>query len=114
TREPLMRANVLPAATEIALAVGDLDAARAACRSLDEIAAMFATEAIEALAAHSRARLHLAEGDAQAALGPLRRALWVWQKIGAPYPMARVRVDLARACQALGDDEGARLEREIA
>ncbi|MFL5308431.1 MAG: LuxR C-terminal-related transcriptional regulator [Polyangia bacterium] len=114
TQEPLVRATVLPAAVEIAVAVGDLEAARAACRSLDEIAAAFATEAIEALAAHSRARLHLADGDAQAALGPLRRALWVWQKIGAPYPMARVRVDLARACQALGDGEGARLEREIA
>ncbi|HVY40828.1 MAG TPA: response regulator transcription factor [Polyangia bacterium] len=113
-REPLARAAVLPAAVEIAIATGDLATARAACRSLDEIAATFATEVLEALAAHARARLHLAEGDAQAALGPLRRALWVWQKTGAPYPTARVRVDLARACQALGDHEGARLEREIA
>ena len=67
-----------------------------------------------ALAAHGRGRIHLAEGDAQAALGPLRRAFWVWQKIGAPYPAARVRVDLARACQALGDGEGARMELEVA
>jgi DNA-binding NarL/FixJ family response regulator len=44
----------------------------------------------------------------------LRRAFWVWQKIGAPYPAARARVDLARACQALGDGEGARMELEVA
>jgi DNA-binding CsgD family transcriptional regulator/tetratricopeptide (TPR) repeat protein len=112
--DPLTRAKLLPAAIEIDLAVGELDGARAACRQLDEIAAIFATEVLGALAAHGRGRLHLAEGDAQAALGPLRRAFWVWQKIGAPYPAARVRVDLARACQALGDGEGARMELEVA
>jgi DNA-binding CsgD family transcriptional regulator len=67
---------------------------------------------LAALAAQGRGRIHLADGDAQAALGPLRRAFWVWQKIGAPYPAARVRVDLGRACETLGD--GARLEREMA
>ena len=113
-RDPLARAKLLPAAVEIFIAVGDLEGAREACRLLDEVAATFATEVLEALVAQGRARLHLAEGDAQAALGPLRRAFWVWQKIGAPYPMARVRVDLARACQALGDDDGARMELEVA
>jgi len=33
-----------------------------------------------------------------------------WQQIGAPYLAARLRVLLARACAALGDVEGARLE----
>ena len=113
-QDPLTRAKLLPAAIEIHLAVGDVDSAREACAQLDEIAASFATEVIGALAAHGRGRIHLAEGDAQAALGPLRRAFWVWQKIGAPYPAARVRVDLARACQALGDGEGARMELEAA
>jgi DNA-binding CsgD family transcriptional regulator len=114
TQDPLTQAKLLPAAVEIHLAVGDVAGARAACARLDEIAASFATEVIGALAAHGRGRIHLAEGDAQAALGPLRRAFWVWQKIGAPYPAARVRVDLARACQALGDGEGARMELEAA
>jgi DNA-binding CsgD family transcriptional regulator len=112
--DPLARAKLLPAAVEIHLAVGDLESAREACRQLDEIAASFATDVLGALAAHARGRLHLAEGDPQPALGPLRRAFWVWQKIGAPYATARVRVDLARACQALGDSEGARLELESA
>jgi DNA-binding CsgD family transcriptional regulator len=114
TEDPLTQAKLLPAAIEIHLAAGDVAGARAACARLDEIAASFATEVLGALAAHGRGRIHLAEGDAQAALGPLRRAFWVWQKIGAPYPAARVRVDLARACQALGDAEGAGMEREAA
>jgi DNA-binding CsgD family transcriptional regulator len=114
TRDPLAQARLLPAAVEIHLAVGDVASARAACAQLDEIAASFATEVLGALAAHGRGQIHLAEGDAQAALGPLRRAFWVWQKMGAPYMAARVRVDLARACQALGDGEGARIELEVA
>jgi DNA-binding CsgD family transcriptional regulator len=114
TADLLAQAKLLPAAIEIHLAVGDVASARDACARLDEIAASFATEVIGALAAHGRGRIHLAEGDGQAALGPLRRAFWVWQKIGAPYPAARVRVDLARACQALGDGEGARMESDAA
>ena len=112
--DPLARAKLLPAAVEIFLAAGDRGAARAASGELDEIAAGFATEVLEGLAAESRGRVHLAEGDAQQALGPLRRAFWVWQKLGAPYLAARVRVELARACHALGDAEGGRMERDAA
>jgi DNA-binding CsgD family transcriptional regulator len=109
-KDPLLRAKLLPAAVEILLAAGDLTAAREACRALDEIAATFPTEVLGGLAGHARGRIHLADGDAQAALGPLRRSFWVWQKMSAPYLAARVRVDLARACQALGDSEGERME----
>src|SRR6185295_14162824 len=52
----------------------------------------------------------LAEGDAQAALSALRRAFEVWQRIGAPYAAARVRVLIGLACRALGDEDGASLE----
>jgi DNA-binding CsgD family transcriptional regulator len=52
----------------------------------------------------------LAEGNAQAALGSLRRAFEVWQRIDAPYAAARVRVLIGLACHALGDEEGASLE----
>jgi DNA-binding CsgD family transcriptional regulator len=112
--DPLARAKLLPAAVELHLALGEREAALHASRQLDEIAAAFATEVLEALAAHARGLVHLADGDAQAALGPLRRAFWVWQKLGAPYLAARVRVELARACRALGDGEGARMELEAA
>jgi DNA-binding CsgD family transcriptional regulator len=42
----------------------------------------------------------------------VRRAFGTWQQIGAPYLAARLRVLLGRACIALGDVEGARLELE--
>ncbi len=56
----------------------------------------------------------LADGDAAAALAPLRQAFAVWQQLGAPYLAARLRVLIGRGCRALGDDEGAALEREAA
>jgi DNA-binding NarL/FixJ family response regulator len=44
----------------------------------------------------------------------LRRAFEVWQRIEVPYAAARVRVLLALACRALGDEDGADLEIEAA
>src|SRR5205814_8937881 len=101
-------------AVEILLAVDALEEARAACRELEDTATRFETEALGALAAHARAAVYLYEDDAQAALGPLRRAFWVWKQIGAPHAAARLRVDLSRACEALGDQEGAKLELDAA
>jgi DNA-binding CsgD family transcriptional regulator len=56
----------------------------------------------------------LAEGDARAALGPLRRALTAWQDIEAPYEAARTRVLLGMACRRLGDEDASALEFEAA
>jgi DNA-binding NarL/FixJ family response regulator len=56
----------------------------------------------------------LAEGDARTALGALRRAFEVWQRIEAPYAAARVRVLIGLACRALGDEDGASLEIDAA
>jgi len=56
----------------------------------------------------------LAAGDAGGAIGPLRSAQEVWQRAGAPYLAARIRVLVSRAYQALGDDDGAALERAAA
>jgi DNA-binding CsgD family transcriptional regulator len=111
---PLARARLLPAAVEVLLGAGATEEALAACRELETTADLHGTEALVALAAHARATLFLHADDAQAALGPLRRAFFVWQAIGAPYAAAKVRVDLARACEALGDGEGAALERAAA
>ena len=70
--------------------------------------ARFDTGVLGAMAAHARGAVELAEGDAQAALGSLRRAFEVWQQIEAPYAAARVRVLIGLACRALGDDDGGR------
>jgi DNA-binding NarL/FixJ family response regulator len=110
----LERAKLLPAFVEISLAAGDLEGARAACEELSTIAASRDVDVLAAMACHARGQVHLAEGDARAALPLLRRAFEVWQRIGAPYIAARLRVALARAFCALGDDDGAELELSAA
>lgn len=112
TSDPLQRTRFLPAHVEIMLAAGDLDEARAASRELQETASSLNTEVLFAIAAHACGAVQLAEGNAHAVLDPVRRAFETWQRIGAPYLAARLRVLLARACVALGDVEGARLELE--
>lgn len=67
-----------------------------------------------AVAEQARGAVELAEGNAQAALGSLRRAFEIWRQIEVPYEAARVRVLLGLACSALGDDDGGRLELDAA
>ena len=54
TREPLARAALLPAYVEIMLAVGELEAARGACRELEEISKRQGSEVLGALHAQAR------------------------------------------------------------
>jgi DNA-binding CsgD family transcriptional regulator len=114
TTQPLMRAALLPAQVEITLALGDLDAARVACGELEEIAERQGSDLLEAMSAHARAAVTLAEGDAWAALVASRQARQAWQDLEAPYDAARVRVLIGLCCRALGDEETATLELEAA
>jgi DNA-binding NarL/FixJ family response regulator len=123
TADDLGRARLLPAAVEILLALGERDEARGACGELEAIAARAAaencrsaetTEILGALAAQARGAVQLADGEAQTAVASLRRAFQVWQQMAAPYPAARLRVLLAEACRALGDDESGRQELRFA
>jgi len=112
--DPLQRTKLLPAYIEILLARGDVQEARSACCDLEELAEKIDTDALSAMAAHSRGAVELAAGDAQAALSPLRRAFEAWQQVEAPYAAARVRVLIALACRSLGDEETAALELSVA
>jgi DNA-binding CsgD family transcriptional regulator len=114
TTDRLKRMSLLPAYIEIVLAAGDVLDARNACRELKEIARSLNTGVPGAIAAEACGAVDLAEGNAQAALRPLRRAFEVWQRIDAPYAAARVRVLIALACHALGDEDGASLEIDAA
>jgi DNA-binding CsgD family transcriptional regulator/tetratricopeptide (TPR) repeat protein len=114
TRERLARTRFLPAHVEIMVAVGDLEQARTASLELDETAKAVDSDVLEAIAAHARASIHLAEGNPHAVLDPARSAFRFWQRFGAPYLAARLRVLAARACIALRDAEGARLELQCA
>ena len=114
TVDRLKRMSLLPAYIEIMLAAGEVQDARNACRELEDIARSFDTGVPDAIAAQARGAVDLAEGDAQAALGSLRRAFEVWQRIEAPYAAARVRMLIGQACRALGDEDGAGLEIDAA
>jgi DNA-binding NarL/FixJ family response regulator len=113
-RSRLARIGVLPAHVEIMLAASELGEARQASDELCAIADHFGMEALRAIARHSAGMVLLAEGDARGAVEALQLALAMWQRIGAPYQRARVRVALARAYHLLGDEDGAALEREAA
>jgi DNA-binding NarL/FixJ family response regulator len=110
TTQPLRRAALLPAYVEIMLAVSDAEAARSACRELEEIAERQGTDMLAAMAAQARGTVALTEGDAQAALVALRRAWQLWREVEAPYEVARVRVLLGLTCRSLGDEDTAALE----
>lgn len=114
TANRLRRMRLLPAYIEIMLAAGHVEEARDACSELEEISRSLDSGVPGAIAAQACGAVDLAEGNAQAALGPLRRAFEVWQRIEAPYAAARVRVLIGLACRALGDADGAGLEIEAA
>ena len=115
TSDPLTRARLLPAQVEIALAVGDRrrPRARPATSSSSSPPAARARcwpRSSPTPAARSRST----RGDARGALAALREAEAAWQELDAPYEAARVRVLVARACAALGDDDSAALELDAA
>src|SRR5262245_20445143 len=114
TADGIRRTRLLPAHVEIMLAAGDLEEARRASAELDALATKFDAEVVDAIAAHARGAVALAEGDARAALPSLRRSFEIWRRLGAPYLAARVRVLVGKACRALGDEEGCRLETDAA
>jgi DNA-binding CsgD family transcriptional regulator/tetratricopeptide (TPR) repeat protein len=109
-RSPRPRAELLAAYVEIILDTEDLDAARAACRELEEIADAVGTLLITAMAARSRGAVLLAEERPGPALDVLTESRSCWVRLQAPYEAARTRVLVARALRALGDEDTAAIE----
>jgi ATP/maltotriose-dependent transcriptional regulator MalT len=107
-RQPGRRARLLAALTEIAVAAGALDDARAA---VDELGAVTDDDipAFDAMIAGALGRLQLAQGESDAALTSLRRALTIWQELRLPYETARTRVAFGTALRAGGDEDAARI-----
>ncbi|XRQ02745.1 LuxR C-terminal-related transcriptional regulator [Actinomadura welshii] len=108
------RARVLAAHTEIALAAGEIDTARAAAGELEGIAAGFDSPYLRAVVGHARGSILLAGGDAAAACSALRRAWASWQELDAAYEAALVRLRMAQACRHLGDHDTAEMELDAA
>jgi DNA-binding CsgD family transcriptional regulator len=111
--EPLrgrQRAHVLAGGVEILLASGDIEAAGRAAAELQSIAATLGMPWVRAMADAATGSVCLAEARAHEAVALLRNASTIWRELDAPYEVARASVLLGRACRALGDADGARME----
>jgi DNA-binding CsgD family transcriptional regulator len=114
SEDPIRRAKVLGPYAEIMLAAGDVDVASAAGHELAEIALAFGSPFLRAQAAQLTGATRLAQGDSTGALVSLRAALSGWTELDAPYDAARTRLLIADACGAVGDGDGAAMERRAA
>lgn len=112
--DPVGRFRLLPAWVDVALAAGDVGAARAAADELVDLDAGLGSALVHARAAYAQGAVLLAEGEAAAALGWSHRAAEVWRELGVPFEEARSRELASRASTALGDADAADLEREAA
>ena len=107
TWDRLVRAKLLPPRVEIAVAVDDIDGARAAFDELAAIADEYATPWLVAVTTQARGRVELAAGDARAACGSLRRALEQMQALDVPYEVAGTRLLLGAAYRSVENADAA-------
>ena len=105
------RAGVLAAAVEIHLASGDTEAAGVAAGELATLATTLDTPFARALSLHASGAILLTQGHAHDALLSLRDARTLWRELNVPYESARASALIADACRALGDRDGADMER---
>ncbi|CRK60998.1 transcriptional regulator, LuxR family [Alloactinosynnema sp. L-07] len=108
-RDPVHRSQLLPGAVEVLLAAGEPDDAAAISAELMSIAESFGCAALRAMAHYARGGVLLA-ADPPAALAELKNALHEWQRLDAPYEVARCRALIGTALRALGDEHSATAE----
>jgi class 3 adenylate cyclase len=118
-RDPFAKARRLPAQIEIAIAAGDLRAARAAAEELEQVADKYQldgrrTAVLSAEAELAEGSIRLAAGELDDAVAALRRAAREWNEMGAPYETARARMLLGIAYRRRGDEDGATEQLEAA
>src|SRR5918995_3108926 len=114
-QDTAMRARRLPAQVEVALAAGDLRAARAAADELDDLAQTIVIDGKTppAFAAHARlarGQVLLAEGAPEDAVAQFEEGARLWTEVGAPYEEAHARMLTGLALRRAGDEDGARDE----
>lgn len=110
----LRRAPLLEAQVPIALAADRPEVARAAATELAEIAETYRSRSLRNAALAAEGRLALAEGRTGEAIRDLRRAVTEWVSLRMPFEAANLRVELAAAHRAAGDETTAELELEAA
>ncbi len=118
-QDPLSRLRSLPAAIEVAIAAGDLKAARNAADELEQIVDSYKigdrrAPAFDAVVHLAFGEIALAEKDWDVAIRRLRQARDEWQRVGAPYETAQARMLLGIAFRRQGDEHAATAELEAA
>ena len=114
TRVRAARARMLAAAVEILLAAGDLEGARAAAAELAEIASTIGAPLLHAASAHATGAVRLAEGEIAEASTSLRDAWEISRDLETPYEEAQTCLLMAGVCERRGDQDGRRLELDVA
>jgi len=109
SRVPLLGPHV-----DVMLEALRIEDAHRSASELEAAAQTFGTSALEAESDRAVGAVMLARGDADSAIGRLRRARASWDRLSAPYEAARTQLLLSRACRALGDGETADSELEMA
>jgi ATP/maltotriose-dependent transcriptional regulator MalT len=112
--DPISRSAVLGPYVEIALASGDVPAAKEAAEEISAIATELGSALLQAIAEYATGTVLLAEHKPEDALVVLRRGWKRWRELEAPYEGARVRIPIALACRTLGDEDGAEMELDAA
>ena len=102
-----LRARLLPAQVDIALAAGDLQTAGTAVTELESIAADFQRPLFVAGALTGRGELLLGEARPAEASPILGRSWRLWQQTDLPYESAKARLHYAEALAAEGDEASA-------
>jgi DNA-binding NarL/FixJ family response regulator len=93
---------------------GEVASAKTALAELNGIAALVATKPLAASASLAAGYVALAEGQADDSRRHLEDAVDLFLQSGAPFEVARARIELARALAALGRTEAARDEAQRA
>jgi LuxR family maltose regulon positive regulatory protein len=94
--------------------IGDVAGAKTALAELNAIAAVVANKPLKAAASLAAGSVALAEGHADESRRHLEDAVDLFLQSGAPFEVARARIELARALAALGRTDAARDEAERA
>jgi class 3 adenylate cyclase len=110
----LVRARMLPAQVEIALAVHDVAEAREAAEELQRISSSYDAPMWHAGAHQALGLVLTYEGDAPGAIAELRNALRHWSRADLPFETAQARRWLAMAYRANGDEGSAAMELQTA
>jgi class 3 adenylate cyclase len=108
------RVRLLRAQVEIAIANDDLPTASSASDELDALVAELGTPSLHAMAAAARGAVLVERGEAEAAIEHLLRARGAWHELDAPLEVADVRLTLAEAFAAIGDEDRAGTEASAA